>query len=54
MYEPHFPMNIHSQSYLDIFDKEQLVYLTPHCREEMDNYDHDAIYIVGALVDKVL
>ncbi|KAI5645091.1 tRNA (Guanine-1)-methyltransferase domain-containing protein [Phthorimaea operculella] len=51
--EPWFPMNIHSESYLDIFPKEKLVYLTPHCRDELTKFDHDAIYIVGCMVDKV-
>lgn len=53
MYEKEFPMNIHEKSYLDLFPKQKLVYLTPHCREEMDTFDHDAVYIVGAIVDKV-
>lgn len=53
MYEPWFPLNIHEQSYLDLFPKNQLVYLTPHCREELHDYDHDTIYIIGAIVDKV-
>jgi ribonuclease P protein 1 len=51
--EPWFPLHLHESSYLDKFPKEQLVYLTPHCREEMLEYDHDAIYIIGAIVDKV-
>lgn len=53
MDEPSFPLNIHQESYLDLFPKDQLVYLTPHCRNEMEEYDHDAIYIIGAIVDKV-
>lgn len=51
--EPWFPLNIHSQSYLDLFPKEKLVYLTPHCRAELTEFDHDAIYIVGCMVDKM-
>lgn len=53
MYEDWFPLNLHQKSYLDIFDPDQLVYLTPHCREELVTYDHNAIYIIGAIVDKV-
>lgn len=53
MYESSFPLYLHSESYLDVFDRDQVVYLTPHCREELTNYDHDAVYIVGAIVDKV-
>ncbi|RXG68313.1 Mitochondrial ribonuclease P protein 1-like protein [Armadillidium vulgare] len=48
---PSFPMNITSKSYLDIFPKEKLVYLTPNARDEMTEFDHEAIYIIGGLVD---
>ncbi|XP_052738635.1 mitochondrial ribonuclease P protein 1 homolog isoform X2 [Bicyclus anynana] len=51
--EPWFPMNIHSESYLDLFPKEKLVYLTPHCREELTSFDPEAVYIVGCMVDKM-
>ncbi|XP_018378107.1 PREDICTED: mitochondrial ribonuclease P protein 1 homolog [Trachymyrmex cornetzi] len=47
-----FPIVITSQSYLDIFPKNQLVYLTPHCRTNLTKYDPNMIYIIGALVDK--
>lgn len=53
LHEPGFPLNLHEQSYLDLFPKNQLVYLTPNCREELQVYDHDTIYIIGAIVDKV-
>lgn len=48
---PDFPMSVHQDSYLEHFDKKKLVYLTPHCRETLD-YNHDDVYIVGAMVDK--
>lgn len=51
MLEPHFPMNVHSGSYLDLFPKEQLVYLTPHCRNDLEEYNPDHVYIIGAMVD---
>ncbi|XP_018337928.1 PREDICTED: mitochondrial ribonuclease P protein 1 homolog, partial [Trachymyrmex septentrionalis] len=47
-----FPLIMTSQSYLDIFPKNQLVYLTPHCRTNLTKYDPNMIYIIGALVDK--
>jgi ribonuclease P protein 1 len=52
LYDSDFPMNITEKSYLDLFPKENIVYLTPHCQEEMREFDHDAIYIIGAMVDK--
>lgn len=48
-----FPVTITSQSYLDIFPKDQLVYLTPHCRVNLNEYDPDIVYIIGALIDLV-
>lgn len=53
MMEPHFPLNVHEASYLDLFPKDQLVYLTPHCKTDMSEYNPDLIYIVGAMVDTV-
>lgn len=53
LHEPWFPLHLHPTSYLDIFPKDKLVYLTPHCREELREYDHDTVYIVGAIVDKI-
>lgn len=54
MYEKWFPLNLHEQSYMDLFPKQNLVYLTPHCRNEITEYDHEAVYIIGAIVDKVI
>lgn len=54
MYEPDFPINVTEKSYLDLFPKDKLVYLTPDCNQVIDNFDAEAIYIVGALVDKVI
>ena len=51
--EPVFPLHLHQQNYLDLYPREKLVYLTPHCRTELHQFDHDAVYIVGALVDLV-
>lgn len=52
MFNPEFPLNITPKSYLDIFDKKQLVYLTPHTNKIMTKYDPNLIYIIGAIVDK--
>uniref|UniRef100_A0A0A9VVC1 RNA (guanine-9-)-methyltransferase domain-containing protein 1 n=1 Tax=Lygus hesperus TaxID=30085 RepID=A0A0A9VVC1_LYGHE len=53
LYNDDFPVNVIEKSYLDVFPKEKLVYLTPHCREELLTYNHDDVYIIGAMVDKV-
>ncbi|KAL7637777.1 UNVERIFIED_CONTAM: hypothetical protein RMT77_011389 [Armadillidium vulgare] len=51
MAEPNFPINVTPKSYLDIFPKEKLVYLTPDARDVMERFDHEAIYIIGGLVN---
>lgn len=53
MLDKAFPLNVHTGSYLDLFPKEKLVYLTPHCRHDLLEFNHDDIYIVGAMVDKM-
>lgn len=53
MLDDDFPMNIHQSSMTEKFDKERLVYLTPHCRNDLEEYNHDDIYIIGAMVDKM-
>lgn len=47
-----FPMNLYAGSYLDLFPAENVVYLTPHCSNDLTEYDPNAIYIIGAMVDK--
>lgn len=50
--DPCFPFNYTEKNYLDLFPKENLVYLTPHCTETLDKFNGNDIYIIGALVDK--
>nr|CAH0103206.1 unnamed protein product [Daphnia galeata] len=52
LYNPEFPINISHKSYLDMFPREKLVYLTPHCRNEMTHFDYDSVYIIGSMVDR--
>lgn len=53
MDDPAYPLNTTSQSYLELFPKEKLVYLTPHTSHVMQKYNPDDIYIIGGIVDKV-
>lgn len=53
LHEKWFPLNLSEKSYLDAFPKEKLVYLTPHCRNDLVEYNPDDVYIIGAMVDKV-
>lgn len=53
MFDPDFPMNVHEKCFTELFPKKNLVYLTPHCRTELIEYNPDDIYIIGGIVDKV-
>uniref|UniRef100_A0AAG5DF53 RNA (guanine-9-)-methyltransferase domain-containing protein 1 n=1 Tax=Anopheles atroparvus TaxID=41427 RepID=A0AAG5DF53_ANOAO len=50
--QPEFPFNITERSYTDLFPKDRLVYLTPHCKNDLTEFNPDDIYIIGAMVDK--
>lgn len=41
------PVNFTSKHYLEMFPKNKLVYLTPHCSEVLHKFNHDDIYIIG-------
>lgn len=47
-----FPAEIHEQNVIDVFPKERLVYLTPHCDNELEEFSSNDIYIIGGIVDK--
>ena len=44
-------VDIHEQCYIEIFDKESLVYLTADSENTVDKFEEDKIYIVGGIVD---
>lgn len=52
MHEPSFPMNVHEGNVTEVFPRERLVYLTPHCHSDLVAYDPEDIYIIGGMVDK--
>ena len=45
------PETLTSESYLDLFPRNRLVYLSPDSREVLWNYNPDDVYIIGGLVD---
>ncbi|XP_055883755.1 tRNA methyltransferase 10 homolog C-like isoform X1 [Biomphalaria glabrata] len=48
----HFLATVTDKSYLDVFDNEKLVYLSPDARAIMKKFDPEAVYIIGAFNDK--
>jgi ribonuclease P protein 1 len=53
LFDDDFPINISTKSFVELFDKKQLVYLSSNSNIEMVKYDPNAVYIIGAFVDKV-
>lgn len=51
IFKKNVPITISSESYVDLYGKEELVYLTPNAQEEMTSIDCDATYILGGIVD---
>ncbi|XP_065208772.1 mitochondrial ribonuclease P protein 1 homolog [Planococcus citri] len=49
--DPTFPFNYTEKNYTELYPKENLVYLTPHCTETL-KYNGNDIHIIGAMVDK--
>lgn len=47
--EPSYPLNYTNKSYLELYPREKLVYLTPHCNEQLTKYNHDDVYIIGRI-----
>ena len=42
----------YNKSYLDVFPKERLVYLSPHSEQVLTSVSEDDIYIIGGIIDK--
>ncbi|KAK3908719.1 Mitochondrial ribonuclease P protein 1-like protein [Frankliniella fusca] len=42
------PINVYQCSYLDLFYKEDVVYVTPHANQKLE-YHPDDVYVIGAL-----
>lgn len=45
-------VHIHTESYTDIFNKKNLVYLSPDAQDELFEYNPEDVYIIGGYVDK--
>lgn len=49
---PHFPIEVHTESHVNLFPKNQLVYLTPDSRDVLETFNPDDIYIVSGFIDR--
>ncbi|XP_043265142.1 tRNA methyltransferase 10 homolog A isoform X1 [Colletes gigas] len=47
----HWDVKFHTESYLDIYRKEKIIYLTSESEDVIDHLEHDCVYVIGGLVD---
>ncbi|XP_014213132.1 mitochondrial ribonuclease P protein 1 homolog, partial [Copidosoma floridanum] len=52
LFDDDFPWTVSSKSFIELFNKDSVVYLTGHSNETLQEYDRNSIYIIGAFVDK--
>lgn len=45
-------ITVSRESYLDLYPKNKLVYLSPNASNYMETFDDDLVYIIGGFVDK--
>lgn len=53
LFDDDFPMTITTKSYLETFERDQLVYLSSDAPNVLEKVDSDKVYIIGAYVDRV-
>lgn len=50
---PYYPtVHFHDRPFTELFEKKHLIYMSPHASEVMTEYDHNAFYIIGGIVDR--
>lgn len=52
MEKEEFFFKLYSQSYRQLLPGQKFIYLSPDAKEIMTDFDHNAVYIIGALVSK--
>lgn len=45
-------VHFHEPPFTEIFPDRRLIYMSPHAKETMTEYDHEAFYIIGGIVDR--
>jgi len=46
------PVTVTEKSYLDLYPKQDLIYLSPDAHNTLSHFDANKIYILGGIVDK--
>lgn len=51
-FDEDFGVNITNKSYLELFPKQNIIYLTSSAEEVLDSYDYNAVYVMSPLLEK--
>jgi hypothetical protein len=51
-FDKDFGVNITNKSYLELFPKQNIIYLTSSAEEVLDSYDYNAVYVMSPLLEK--
>lgn len=46
-------INVTSKSYRDIFPQKNIVYISQHANEELNDYDHDAVLVICGMEENI-
>ncbi|XP_014471697.1 PREDICTED: tRNA methyltransferase 10 homolog A [Dinoponera quadriceps] len=47
----HWDVSFHTKSYINVYPKDKIIYLTSESENVIEHLDHDCIYVIGGLVD---
>ncbi|KMQ91125.1 rna guanine-9-methyltransferase domain-containing protein 2 [Lasius niger] len=47
----HWDVNFHTESYVNVYPKDKIVYLTSESENVIDRLNHEWVYVIGGLVD---
>lgn len=47
----HWDVNFCTSSYINIYPKDKIIYLTSESENVIEHLDHDCVYVIGGLVD---
>ncbi|XP_011866737.1 PREDICTED: tRNA methyltransferase 10 homolog A isoform X2 [Vollenhovia emeryi] len=47
----HWDVSFHTESYIDVYPKDKIIYLTSESKNVIDCLEHDCVYVIGGLVD---
>lgn len=47
----HWDVSFYTESYINIYPKDKIIYLTSESKNVIDRLEHDCVYVIGGLVD---